>query len=241
MARYTEAYCLFTNDLKNIEHCLTLTARWSIDFRNPNFANINNTLCRASIVLLSSAMERYVKELAAIVLERVSQRRVTKRKLPDDFRYYLSADIVHGLNQSQDPRTMSKKIVSLFQRDSGIWSGEDTFPTELYNTHHEHFVQNVVRGIGSPRVKNLQSFMKRIGYQSYQTDMKRSLKERYLPYQNMVDLVIDRRNKIAHGDMRDAVTPADVTNMLRLTRLFFRETDVLVANWYRDTVGCAIR
>ena len=243
MARYTRAYCSFTDDLKNIENFLKLTAHRSIDFRNPNIANVNNLVYRASIVLLSSAMEGYVKELAGIVLERVSKRRATKRKLklPDDFRYYLSADIIWGIRQSQDPKKMTKKIVSLFQRDSGIWSGEETFPAKLYDTHHEYFVQNVVRGITNPRVENLQRFMKRIGYQNYQTDMRRSLKAHYLLYENMVNSVIDRRNKIAHGDMRDTVTSADVTDMLRLTRLFFRETDVLVANWYRDTVGCAIR
>ena len=241
MARYTEAYCLFTNDLKDIERFLTLKAHRSVDFRNPNLANINNILCRASIVLLSSAMERYVKELAGIVLERISQRRVAKRKLPDDFRYYLSADILRGLGQSQDPSTISEKIVSLFQRDSGIWSGKETFPTGLCDTHHEHFVQNVVWRIGNPRVKNLHSFMKRIGYHSYIADMKHSLKERYSTYENMVNRVADRRNRIAHGDIRETFTPADVTQMLQLTRCFFRETDVLVADWYRDTVECVIR
>lgn len=241
MARYTRAYCSFTDDLNELERSLLTRKRSrSTDLQNLDRANINNILCRANIVLLSAAMERYVKNVAGIILERVCQREVAKCKLPD-FQYYLSNDIVRELRQSQGARKVTEKVTLLFQRDSCIWSEKEVFPTRLYDTHHEHFVRNITKGITSPKVGNVMTFMKRVGYSNYSKDLKSRLKGHYLPCENMVNGIVERRNQIAHGEVRDTFTPSEVITMVGLARLFFRESDVVLANWYRDYVGCPIR
>ena len=241
VARYTRAYCSFTDDLNQLERpLLTRKRSRSTDLQDLDRASINNILCRASIVLLSAAMERYVRNVADIVLERVCQRKVAKCKLPD-FQYYLSNDIVRELCQSQDPKKVTKKVTLLFQRDGCIWSENEVFPTRLYDTHHKHFVLNITKGITSPKVGNVVTFMKRVGCSTYLKDLKSRLKGRYLPCENMVNRIVERRNQIAHGEVRETFTPTEVIDMVRLARLFFRESDVVLANWYRDSVRCPIR
>ena len=56
----------------------------------------------------------------------------------------------------------------------------------------------------------------------------------------MVDHVVDQRNKIAHGDFLTAGAPSELQDMCRLVRLYCRNTDEVVSNWFRSK-GCSIR
>jgi hypothetical protein len=56
----------------------------------------------------------------------------------------------------------------------------------------------------------------------------------------MVDQVVTQRNAIAHGDMITTGTPADLDEMIKRVKLYCRETDQVVGNWFTAQC-CAIR
>lgn len=233
MPRYTAAYQGFLQRLPEIEALNRLARQHSVKLGSKRDAETVNALCRASIVLLSSHLEGYVENLAEVILQRIFQRTLSKQKLAPRFLYYFSKDILDELYGTRDPDKMAGKVKVLFQRDIDIWSTNDTFEAELPS---DRFIAD----FSNPSFKKIKRFVARFGYSDYQHDLGYLLRANYQPCVNMVDNVIDQRNKIAHGDAVATAVPLDVANMLRLVRLFCRATDDVVGNWFRNE-GCIIR
>ena len=86
----------------------------------------------------------------------------------------------------------------------------------------------------------IEEFFARFGFDQFQRDLSRRLGGNYIPCRNMLDQVIEQRNKIAHGDTITIGTPTDLADMLRLVKQYCREADCVVGDWFRS-IGCAIR
>lgn len=233
MPRYTAAYCGFLRRLSEIEALNRLAKQHSIRLGSRSDASTVNALCRANIVLLSSHLEGYVEDLAEVILQRIFQRALSKQKLAPRFLYYFSKDLLDELYETRNPDRIAVKMNKLFQRDVDIWSGNDTFAEELPS---DRFVSD----FSNPSFEKIKRFIARFGYNNYSHDLGHLLSSKYQACVNMVDNVIDQRNKIAHGDAVATSTPSDVVDMLRLVRLFCRATDDVVGGWFRNA-GCVIR
>ena len=233
MARYTEAYSEFVNRLPEVEMLCKLAKqhqRAAGPFRG---TEVVRPLCRAGVVLLSSHIEGYIEDLSEVILRKVSENDTSKNILAPKFLYYFSRDLIDEIGNTTNPDKIAAKVQVLFSRDQDIWSSDDKFREELAS-------DRFVAGFSTPRFDEIRKFVGRFGYGDYRGDMGRQLRARYQPCINMVDNVVDQRNKIAHGDSVTTATPSDLVNMLELVRLFCRSTDVVVGNWFK-TIGCPIR
>ncbi|MYA32878.1 MAG: hypothetical protein F4Y33_04330 [Gemmatimonadales bacterium] len=190
-------------------------------------------LCRAAIVLLSSRIEGYVEDLAEVISFRVVDRQVSKQSLSPRLLYYCSKDIIDHIRETKDPDRVAEKIATLFRRDQDVWSDGESFSEELP-------FERIVSGFSTPRFEEIRKFIARFGYEDYRKDLAGELRADYLPCVNMVDNVVEQRNKIAHGNVGASATAADVRSMLELVQVFCRATDVVVGNWFRG-LGCPIR
>ena len=234
MARYTTAYSKFVKNLREVEALNKLAKEHADDKVLLNGSQaVRDALCRSAIVLLSSHIEGYIENLVELILFKIVEKRIPKTKLSLIFLYYLSKDLLVSICETESPYKVSKKVKKLFSRDYFIWSDNEFFCEDLQ-------IDLFISEFSSPRFKRINKFFARFGYQEYSRDLRRNLKSKYDPCMNMVDNVVDQRNKIAHGDVSTTSTPKDLEDMLDLIYLFCRSTDEVVGNWFSE-LDCPLR
>ena len=232
MPRYTTAYSSFVTRLFEVETLRDLAAQQeSID--PITFSASINALCRGSIVLLSSHVEGFVKELGEITLERLHSRAVARTNIVPQFFFHLSKDKLAELRDASQPETVATHLFELLVRDLALWNKAGPFPAplsaELFN-----------KGFANPAFKKIKTYFNRFGYNTFVNDIAALLLANYQPAINMVNHMVDLRNKIAHGDLTVTETPADVAQMITLVQTFCRATDDVFARWCRASL-CTIR
>jgi RiboL-PSP-HEPN len=232
MARYTAAYSSLLDRLTEVDLLLRLATRQ--ERLNPiKLRHSINALCRGAIVLLSSHLEGFIKELGEIILERLETRGVPRSSLAPQFFFHLSKDILDEIKNTSEPESIANKVFNMLSRDYDLWSQSGLFPrslpVELFN-----------KDFSNPAFKKVKAYFNRFGYANYQTDLARILTANNQATINMVNHLVDVRNKIAHGDMSTAKTPADVVAMATIVRNFCATSDRVFAQWCKTTL-CAIR
>ena len=233
MTRYTAAYSGFIRRVPEVDVLRKLAER-NLRLSTPiRSSRIVNPLCRASIVLLSSHIEGYVEDLAEVILDRIVESEMQKNTLASRFLYYFSKDIVDEIRETRDPDKVAEKLRALLNRDMDIWSTESTFQAYLP-------VERFISGFSTPKFEEVCRFIGRFGYQNYKRDLQRLLQANFQSCTNMVNNVVEQRNRIAHGDASISATPGDIVTMLDLVQTFCRSTDVVVGDWFKS-VGCSIR
>lgn len=233
MARYTRAYSDFVEGVQEIEILIRL-AKAEIRAAGPlEDAPTARALCRAAVVLLSSRIEGYMKDLAEVAVLRIDKKQPPKGLLSRTFLYYCSKDIIDQIRDTRDPEKVARKISGLCKRDHDIWSDSEQFQDELP-------IERIVRGFATPRFREVGKFIARFGYDNYKRDLKARLRADADPCINMVNHVVRQRNEIAHGNVHTTNTPGDVQSMLDLVRMFCRATDGVVGDWFSNA-GCPIR
>ena len=194
---------------------------------------VSNALCRSGVVLLCSHVEGFLDELVNIILERIVSRSMDKEKLPRAFFYFMSRDIILDISRTTEPEKIAEKIYVLLDRDQDIWSNQKNFQNAL---SAERFLSN----FSTPQFDKINSLVKRFGYNTFKQDVFVSLKTQAIIVTNMLEQVIQQRNKIAHGDHVTTSTYRDLDEMIKITRKFCRTTDELVGAWFAKN-GCSIR
>ena len=233
MARYTEAYSGFVSRVPEVDALYNLANEHIRSVGPLKSAGIVRVMCRSGVVLLSSHIEGYVDDLAEVILRRIVKNKTPKQNLASRFRYHFTKDLINELRETKDPDKIASKIEALFRRDSDIWCSKSNFEEDLP-------ADRFVSGFSTPRFDQVKLFIARFGYIDYRRDLGTHLRANFRPCINMVDNVVDQRNKIAHGDIVATATPNDLAAMLQLVRMFCRSTDVVVGNWFRS-IGCPIR
>ena len=192
-----------------------------------------NSLCRGGVVLLSSHIEGYIEEIGQIALERIFVRTVPKAKLGNVFKYHLSKDLIRDIKGTEDQEKIVSKLQNLFLRDGHIWDFTLIFTNQL---SYERFID----GFSNPTHDRIKSFFNRFGYKNFEGDLAHRLQRNFPICKNMIDQVIRLRNDIAHGNFFAPVTPNDIGIMVVLTKLYCRETDCVVGDWFKS-IDCPIR
>ncbi|MBU4231517.1 MAG: hypothetical protein L6277_06195 [Desulfobacterales bacterium] len=233
MSKYTQAYSNFIKRISEISAVRRLATKHSRLPTITRSAYLGNALCRAAVVLLSGHIEGYIENLAEIGLERIFSKKMIKSKLANSFLYHCSKDIITEIKNASNPNVISTKVKLLIDRDSDIWSNapifNSTLPSELF-----------IHGFGNPTFDEIKKFFRRFGYLELSHDLSNLLRGNYFVCVNMINHVVDQRNKIAHGDFTIVNTPRDIENMIQLVILFCRCTDIAVSNWFK-LKGCLIR
>lgn len=232
MGRYTSAYVSFVGRLAEVT--ILYRAAAAKEREDPiALRDEINALCRGSIVLLSSHLEAYIKELGEITLTAMQAKAVSRNNLAAQFFYHISKDYLHEVKDTSEPTKIAEKVFMFLQNDNSFWNRSGPFPNPLP-------VDRFNRGFSNPAYKKIESYFKRFGYTSYKSDLARLLKANYNVTANMVDHLVDTRNKIAHGDPLTTKTPADVRQMTQVIKDYCRATDSIFATWCKNNI-CGIR
>jgi hypothetical protein len=232
MPRYTSAYSSFLPRLKEVE-----TLRRSAVTRereNPvNFRHEINAFCRAAVVLLCAHLEGYVKDLGEVALNRIHVRLVPRTGIAEQFYYHLSKDILDEVKDASEPTKIAEKVFRFLQSDLEYWNRIGPFPQPLP-------AERFNRGFANPAFDKIRAYLNRFGYEGYKNDLARMLTADFQVTVNMVNHLVDTRNKIAHGDLLATKTPADVRDMIRVIQAYCGATDTVFAAWCKANL-CAIR
>lgn len=231
MARYTIAY---SNLIERLREVQTLGRLASSHQRNLNPQDQTSSyLCRSAVVLLSSHLEGYVKDLATLTLDRIHQRSICRSKIDGRLLYFLSKDILDEIKHTENPKKISPKIQNFIQRDVDIWKRSGPFQTPIPSVRFIRYLEN-------PKPDKIKSFLSRLGYDEFDHHLKSKLKSAYNSTINQIDHLVDTRNKIAHGDADEEKTPRDINLFVDDVRLFCKTVDSGYGSWCRRKL-CSIR
>ena len=232
MARFTTAYSSFITRLNEVE--ILRNAAAQKELQDPiNFGNEINALSRGAIVLLSSHLEAYIKELGESALDSLSAQRAHRNDLSDRFFYHLSKDVIDEIKDTSEPERIGGKIFDFLNRDQPLWSRSGVFPIQIDNERFN-------KGFSNPSFKKIKSYFNRFGYSDFQKDLTAKLRSDYSAVVNMIDHLVGVRNKIAHGDPGASKTPSEVLDMVNFVRRFCQTTDSAFATWWKLNY-CSIR
>ena len=232
MARYTLVYKSFLNRLGEVE--ILRRAAAQKEKQDPIALRKEiNALCRGAIVLLCGHLEAYVKELGEVALDSLYAKQVPRTSISSRLYYHISKDILDEIRNSTDGEKIAEKMFAFIESDIPFWSRNGPFPKQIS-------AEKFNRGFSNPGFKKIRSYFNRFGYQQYRSDLASLLKAQYNPTINMVDHVVDIRNKIAHGDTAATKTPSEVKDMVKLVRAYCMSTDRVFASWCGKTI-CKIR
>ena len=233
MPRYTTVYRDFLDRLSEVK-ILRVEASKLERARN-SYRNSNriSAYCRSSIVLLSSHVEAYVKELGEHTLDRIYSRQVPRASISARLFYYASQSKIDNIKSTNDPEKIAKNVFSFVSSEGNSWQREGCFPTALagrtFNT-----------GYSNPTFKKTKKYFHRFGYDQYHFDIKNKLSSRSNIVINNLDAIVDTRNAIAHGDPSATKTPSEISAMIDLSIEFARATDDVFATWCKENL-CSIR
>jgi hypothetical protein len=232
MARYTSAYSSFVGRLAEVENLRYAAAIQELRDAVANRQHIN-ALCRGAIVLLSAHLEAYIRELGEILLIELHQRSIDRSKLKSRFFYHLSKHALDEIQTTSDHDKIAEKVFAFIAKDLGYWDRSGCFPNalpaELFN-----------KGFSNPTFNKIKTYLNRFGYEEYKAHLSAKLKSEYNTTINMVDHLVDTRNKIAHGDSSISKTPDDLEDMIKIIKKFCAVTDDVFGAWCRDKL-CSIR
>ncbi|MDF2367861.1 MAE_28990/MAE_18760 family HEPN-like nuclease [Sneathiella sp.] len=234
MAKFTVVYSDFLARLDEVEilrkkaEYLEKNAHIEIKFKNEI-----NALCRGSVVLLLSHVEAYIKELGEHALEIFYKKKLNRDKFAPQFFYHISKDIVDEIKNTSDHKGLSIKLLNFVETDGEFWKQGVCLPKQIP-------VERFNKGFSNPSFKKIKAYLGRFGYSSYQGDLKSILKRDSEITINMIDQLVNMRNKIAHGDSNETSTPEEIKIIIEFVRRFCRATDVAFSNWCKNEL-CSIR
>jgi hypothetical protein len=232
MARYTTAYSSLISRLNEV-HLLRRLASAREKTDPITLRNEINVFCRAAIVLLCAHLEAYIKELGEVALTGIELKAVPRSEIASQFYYHISKDVLNDLKNTSQPDRIAEKLFLFLSDDLPYWDRNGPFPQPLP-------VERFNKGFSNPGFDKIRAYFNRFGYGQYQGDLGGVLRANYNVTVNMVDHLVDTRNKIAHGDLSVTKTPSDVEQMINIIRSYCGATDSVFAAWFKSKY-CPIR
>jgi len=232
VARYTSAYSSFISRIGEVEILLKMARKFERTDATKN-ANEISALCRGAVVLLSSHLEGYTKEIGELTLSRIYENNVCRSQISNLVSYHASRDIISEIKDTTDSTKLASKIVDLINRDLSLWEQNGPHPSPI---SEERFNKS----FSSPSFNKISSYINRFGYAEYKRDLGLKLGGSYQTIKNLVNHIVDTRNQIAHGDAIASKTPDDLLATIPLLKTFCRSTDDLFASWCSSNI-CKIR
>lgn len=232
MGRYTFSYGQFLERLDEV-HILGKSAAKKERENAIQHRKEIRALCRASVVLLSSHVEAYIKELGETALAAFFNKKISRANLPSSIFYNISKDVVSEISASNEPDRIADKIFEFLEFDVVFWSKEGPFPSEIPS---ERFNQ----GFANPAFRKVSKYFGRFGYREFRHDINKRLTSDSLHTIHTLDHMVDLRNNISHGDESATKTPSEVIAMTKTITLFCRTTDDAFSDWCKRK-HCSIR
>lgn len=192
-----------------------------------------DALCRGAIVLLSSHIEAYVKELGEHTLDTIYARKVCRSRLGHGFFYHISRTKIEPIRSSTGSESIGANVFKFMDEDGKMWSRTSHFEAPISSADFNS-------DFGNPTFERVKRYLSRFGYADFRQDFFRLLRADAQPLVTNLDQIIDTRNSIAHGEASATKTPNEVKEMVKAAISFCRATDKLFGDWCKGSV-CPIR
>lgn len=233
MSRYTTAYSEFVGRCDEVlilvKRARELERSRSAFSHGPEI----DALCRGAIVLLSSHVEAYVKELGECALDAIFRRKVCRSKLSPRLFFYASKGWVDRLKDTSEPERVSAEVFGFLSGDAHLWVKSGPLPSPIDS-------EEFARGFANPKFDKVRKFLGRFGYDGLRHHINLSLgRDAVLAISNL-DQIVDTRNAIAHGEASATKTPGEVTTLVASARQLCRTVDDGFSAWCKGAM-CTIR
>ena len=232
MSRYTNSYGQFLARVGEVHILRRAAAQKERDDPILHGKEIS-ALCRASVVLLSSHVEAFVKELGETALDAFYSKKVSRAKVSSSVFYNISKDVIDEMSKLTESDKIAQKLFDFLEVDLGFWSKDGPFPSQIPSDRFN-------KGFSSPAFSKIGKYFGRFGYRDFKRDIGRKLAAQSQQTINTLDHMVDVRNNIAHGDESATKTPSEVDGMISTIALFCRSTDDVFADWCKGNY-CSIR
>jgi RiboL-PSP-HEPN len=233
VASYTPVYCDLVSRLSEVQLLRRRAA--GLERRRDALAHGNEirAICRGAIVLLSSHVEAYVKEVGEHTLECMYSKRVPRKLLAPQFFYYASREQIEMVRDSAQPERVAEHVFNFFESHGHLWSRAEPLIKRVVGDDFN-------KGFSNPSFEKVRAYFGRFGYETYRRDFFQALKRDANTVVSGLDTVVGTRNSIAHGDPNATKTPLEVGEMIENSRVFCRTSDRIFANWCKVKL-CTIR
>jgi RiboL-PSP-HEPN len=168
-----------------------------------------------------------------VALISIHSKAVSRKALASQFYYHISKDILDEVKDTSEPSKIANKLFNFLQSDYNLWGRTGPFPCPIPADRFN-------KGFSNPAYNKVSAYFNRFGYSNYKKDIAHRLQADYSATVNMVDHLVDIRNRIAHGDPTATKTPSDVKDMVKLIRIYCLATDTVFASWCKKYL-CSIR
>lgn len=233
MNKLTAAVYRFDERISEVNHLKLMakkyTAMKSILNNKDKLAH-NNALVRSATVLLSSHIQGYVEDVVELALEQLVVDQVSAEEIPDTLRFFAARSAIKPIRESGDPDAIIKKIRDLNTNHSKIIQKEGAVDPSFLGSEYKN-------GFANPTIDEIQKFLRRFGITDYDGQMGKRLKNEWPIISNAVNQIVDRRNKIAHGDVQATLTVQELHIYIGFSRKFVRATDKVITSTFRKK-GC---
>lgn len=190
-------------------------------------------LCRSSVVLLSSHIEAYVKELGEHTLDSAHAQAIPRSRVAAQFFYYVSRDRIENIRSGSQPEAIAKNVQTFVDSELLHWHGAGPLHGPISSSAFNS-------GFSNPKFDKVRAYFGRFGYADFRKDFMRVLGPRGNTIETGLDAIVNTRNSIAHGDPAATKTPAEVKLMEETAKEFCRTVDAIFSNWCKRSL-CKIR
>lgn len=194
--------------------------------RLPSRPKVVRAINRASVVLLSSHLERYLRAVVDEAVSHVNAQGVAADRLPLMLRLQHSRQSAEDLALAQ--WTNREELLTRFAAtDAWLWGGMP---------RGELAADRLLSGMVSPKPNSIKRLFEMWGIGDIFGAITRKAHVRGRLWMKVGELV-DKRNNIAHGDTTVAATHNDIVGYLSATRRFCVRVDRAFSRALARTLG----
>ena len=173
----------------------------------PDRPRVIRALNRASVVLLCSHFERYLRNVNEEAATFVNGHKIPARGLPERLRLEQSRRPIDELAKIEWPNR-AQRLVHFVKEDGGLWMAEGVAQLD-----HER----LIRWMKSPSPRSVGRLCTLWGVENiFERITRRPSTKRHM-WLKLGELV-DKRNAIAHGDADAEATAGDITGYVGVVR-----------------------
>ena len=232
MARYSTAYSDFVKRLVEVE-ILLKRARYLEKSKIVRDHDEARVLARSAVVLFCSHVEGYVKNLGGLAIDTLVAKEVCKSNLPAEIGYFLTRPDWESVRDSKEPKRIAKKLSQYTKAHAHFWCEDGPITCD-------YSVYDFNRRLQSAKYRRIKQYMAQFGYSDFEYNLKCRAKAEHSDFIRSLDLMVELRDKVAHGDDSGSVKASKIRQELKTLRRFCCFTDEVFGDWFRKNI-CTIR
>lgn len=233
MPRLTESFRRFEDRLDEIKHLQLIAAKYNhlrAIINDKDKAAHSNALVRSATVLLSSHIQGYIEDISDLIVRHLINDQVDSAALPDSLRFYATKSAISAIRETSDPEQIVNRIRHYSTNFAEVLFVGGAATPRFAGTEYKD-------GLGNPTVEEIRKFFNRFGIKDYSGQMGKRLRNEWPIVENAVNQIVDRRNKIAHGDTQATLTVRELNDYVKLIRKFASASDRVVTSHF-TAKGC---